>query len=161
MYLEIFSTFSKIQSLNSNFYLEYNSTIKCSSTGKSTSSLVANLTTLASNFSLSFSSQSGNIVELGSLDENTSGFKAYRLSDNMFLGDYSDYSTVYKKNESSIEYSNDGSIWVEPEIPKVETGPIETKPMTPAEEAASMSLADRVSQCEECILELSNVVYAE
>lgn len=109
----------------------------------------------------SFSIQSGNIVTLGSLDENTSGFKVYRSADNMFLGDYSGYSTVYKKNESSIEYSNDGSIWVEPEIPEVETGPIETKPMTPAEEAASMSLADRVSQCEECILELSNVVYAE
>ena len=39
----------------------------------------------------SFSSQSGNIVAIGSLDENTSGFKAYRLADNMFLGDYSDY----------------------------------------------------------------------
>lgn len=109
----------------------------------------------------SFSIQSGNIVTLGSLDENTSGFKVYRSADNMFLGDYSGYCTVYKKNESSIEYSNDGSIWVKPEIPEVETGTIETKPMTPAEEAASMSLADRVSQCEECILELSNVVYAE
>ena len=77
------------------------------------------------------------------------------------MGDYSDYITVYKKNESSIEYSNDGSIWVEPEIPEVETGPSETKPMTAAEEAASMSLADRVSQCEDCILELSSIVYAE
>ena len=51
----------------------------------------------------SFSIQSGNIVTLGSLDENTSGFKVYRSADDMFLGDYSGYSTVYKKNESSID----------------------------------------------------------
>lgn len=108
----------------------------------------------------SFEKPSENIVSIGNTNVNTSGFKAYRLADNMFLGDYSDYITVYKKNESSIEYSNDGSIWVEPQIPEVETGPIETKPMTPAEEAANMSLADRVSQCEDCILELSSVVYA-
>ena len=37
---------------------------------------------------------------------------------------------------------------------------IVSEPLTPAEEAANMSLAERVTQCEECILELSSVVYA-
>ena len=42
-----------------NYYLLYNSTIKCSSTGKSISSLFTNLTTLPLNFSASSSNHSG------------------------------------------------------------------------------------------------------
>ena len=41
------------------YYFEYNSTIRCSSIGRSISSLLANLTTLPLNFSLSFSNQAG------------------------------------------------------------------------------------------------------
>lgn len=112
----------------------------------------------------SFEKPSENIVSIGNANVNTSGFKAYRESDSMFLGDYSDYTTVYKEDNEKISYSNDGSVYVEPEVPEYDETTAEdivSEPLTPAEEAANMSLAERVTQCEECILELSSVVYAE
>lgn len=112
----------------------------------------------------SFEKPSENIVSIGNTNVNTSGFKAYRKSDSLFLGDYSDYTTVYKEDDEKISYSNDGSVYVEPEIPEYDETTAEdivSEPLTPAEEAANMSLAERVTQCEECILELSSVVYAE
>ena len=112
----------------------------------------------------SFEKPSENIVSIGNTNVNTSGFKAYRESDSMFLGDYSDYTTVYKEDNEKISYSNDGSVYVEPEVPEYDETTAEdivSEPLTPAEEAANMSLAERVTQCEECILELSSVVYAE
>ena len=112
----------------------------------------------------SFEKPSENIVSIGNTNVNTSGFKAYRESDSLFLGDYSDYTTVYKEDNEKISYSNDGSVYVEPEIPEDDettAKDIVSEPLTPAEEAANMSLAERVTQCEECILELSSVVYAE
>ena len=111
-----------------------------------------------------FEKTSENIVSIGNANVNTSGFKAYRESDSMFLGDYSDYTTVYKEDNEKISYSNDGSVYVEPEVPEFDETAAEdivSEPLTPAEEAANMSLAERVTQCEECILELSSVVYAE
>lgn len=111
----------------------------------------------------SFEKPSENIVSIGNTNVNTSGFKAYRESDSLFLGDYSDYTTVYKEDNEKISYSNDGSVYVEPEIPEYDETTAEdivSEPLTPAEEAANMSLAERVTQCEECILELSSVVYA-
>lgn len=112
----------------------------------------------------SFEKPSENIVSIGNTNVNTSGFKAYRESDSLFLGDYSDYTTVYKEDNEKISYSNDGSVYVEPEVPEFDETTAEdivSKPLTPAEEAANMSLTERVTQCEECILELSSVVYAE
>ncbi len=111
----------------------------------------------------SFEKPSENIVSIGNTNVNTSGFKAYRESDSLFLGDYSDYTTVYKEDNEKISYSNDESVYVEPEIPEYDETTSEnivSEPLTPAEEAANMSLAERVTQCEECILELSSVVYA-
>lgn len=111
----------------------------------------------------SFEKPSENIVSIGNTNVNTSGFKAYRESDSLFLGDYSDYTTVYKEDDEKISYSNDGSVYVEPEIPEYDETTAEdiiSEPLTPAEEAANMSLEERVTQCEECILELSSVVYA-
>lgn len=111
----------------------------------------------------SFEKPSENIVSIGNTNVNTSGFKAYRESDSLFLGDYSDYTTVYKEDNEKISYSNDGSVYVEPEVPEFDETTAEdivSEPLTPAEEAANMSLAERVTQCEECILELSRVVYA-
>ena len=47
----------------------------------------------------SFEKPSENIVSIGNTNVNTSGFKAYRESDCLFLGDYSDYTTVYKEDD--------------------------------------------------------------
>lgn len=59
-------------------------------------------------------SKTGNIVSLKGTTENNSGFKTYRMSGEQ-LGDFSDYITTYRILDDEVQYSNDGSIWVEPE----------------------------------------------
>jgi len=50
---------------------------------------------------------------IGSNVENTSGFKTYDEEDHE-LGDWSQYTTVYRVLEDGIQYSNDGSVYVVP-----------------------------------------------
>ena len=59
-------------------------------------------------------SKTGNIVSLKGATENNSGFKTYRMSGEQ-LGDFSDYTTTYRLLDDEVQYSNDGSVWVEPE----------------------------------------------
>ena len=59
-------------------------------------------------------SKIGNIVSLKGATENSSGFKTYRLTGEQ-LGDFSDFTTTYRLLDDEVQYSNDGSIWVEPE----------------------------------------------
>ena len=59
-------------------------------------------------------SKTDNIVSLKGTLENNSGFKTYRLSGEQ-LGDFSDYTTTYRLLDDEVQYSNDGSVWVEPE----------------------------------------------
>ena len=59
-------------------------------------------------------SKTDNIVSLKGTTENNSGFKTYRLSGEQ-LGDFSDYTTTYRILDDEVQYSNDGSVWVEPE----------------------------------------------
>ena len=61
-------------------------------------------------------SKIGNIVSLKGTKENNSGFTTYRMSGEQ-LGDFSDYTTIYriKYLDDEVQYSNDGSVWVEPE----------------------------------------------
>ena len=58
-------------------------------------------------------SKTGNIVSLKGATENNSGFKTYRMSGEQ-IGDFSDYTTTYRLLYDEVQYSNDGSIWVEP-----------------------------------------------
>lgn len=58
-------------------------------------------------------SKIGNIVSLKGATENNSGFKTYRMSGEQ-LGDFSDYTTTYRLLDDEVQYSNDGSVWVEP-----------------------------------------------
>lgn len=112
----------------------------------------------------SFEKPSENVVSIGNTNVNTSGFKVYRESDSLFLGDYSDYTTVYKADGENILYSNDESVYVEPEYPEIEDIPFLPKDdaeLTEEEMLARMSLEQRVTECEDCILELSSIVYAE
>lgn len=53
----------------------------------------------------------------GSKEPNASGFLTYRLDGETQLGDFSDYRTIYRVTEDSVSYSNDGSVWQEPEPP--------------------------------------------
>ena len=57
---------------------------------------------------------SDNIISLKGTTENNSGFKTYRLSGEQ-LGDFSDYTTIYRILDDEVQYSNDGSVWAEPE----------------------------------------------
>lgn len=59
-------------------------------------------------------SKKDNIVSLKGATENNSGFTTYRMSGEQ-LGDFSDYTTTYRILDDKVQYSNDGSIWVEPE----------------------------------------------
>ena len=66
------------------------------------------------NFEEVIFSKIGNIVSLKGATENNSGFKTYRMSGEQ-LGDFSDYTTTYRLLDDEVQYSNDGSIWTEPE----------------------------------------------
>ena len=59
--------------------------------------------------------RSDHIIEVVGLPQTTSGFNFY-LDNDMMVGDYSDYTTIYRVIDSNtIQYSKDGSIYVEPE----------------------------------------------
>ena len=58
-------------------------------------------------------SKTDNIVSLKGATENNSGFTTYRMSGEQ-LGDFSDFTTTYKLLDDEVQYSNDGSVWVEP-----------------------------------------------
>ena len=66
-------------------------------------------------------SRSENTATLtGTTEENTSGFTTWRNDGVTQLGDFSDFTTVYKVDTDSITYSNDGSVYVEPTPPTPE-----------------------------------------
>ena len=59
--------------------------------------------------------KSDHIIEVVGLPQTTSGFKFY-LDNDMMVGDYSEFTTIYRVIDSNtIQYSNDSSIYVEPE----------------------------------------------
>lgn len=64
-------------------------------------------------------SRSNNLVTMTPTSPNTSGFTTYKLSGEQ-LGDFSDFTTVYKVDGDSVTYSNDGSVYVEPPKPTEE-----------------------------------------
>ena len=65
-------------------------------------------------------SRTENTVTLKGINQvNISGFTTYRMSGEQ-LGDFSDFTTVYRVDEKSVTYSNDGSIYVEPPKPTEE-----------------------------------------
>lgn len=106
--------------------------------------------------SVSFSRESEHVVTLtGTTKENESGFKTYRLDGETQLGDFSDYVTVYRTLDDSIQYSNDGSVWVEPE-PQPE--PPEPTPVPPEPVPYEPSLEERVNDLEIAVCELADAL---
>lgn len=58
---------------------------------------------------------SDNLIEVVGLPQTTSGFTFY-LDNDVAVGHYEGFTTVYLvKDETTIQYSNDGTIYVEPE----------------------------------------------
>ena len=65
-------------------------------------------------------SRNGNLVTMSPTSPNTSGFTTWKLDGVTQLGDFSDFTTVYKVEGNSVTYSNDGSVYVEPPKPTEE-----------------------------------------
>lgn len=81
-------------------------------------------------YKVSFKRINPHVVELRGNQEvtsmqNTTGFKTYREclipntndEDDNILGTFSEYTTVYRVTEDSIQYSNDTSVWEPPKEP--------------------------------------------
>ena len=64
--------------------------------------------------------RSNNLVTMTPTTPNPSGFTTWKLDGVTQLGDFSDYTTVYKVEGNSVTYSNDGSVYVEPPKPTEE-----------------------------------------
>ena len=64
--------------------------------------------------------RSNNLVTMTPTAPHTSGFTTWKFDGKTQLGDFSDYTTIYKVDGESVTYSNDGSIYVEPPKPTEE-----------------------------------------
>ena len=65
-------------------------------------------------------SRNGNLVTMTPTTPNTSGFTTWKLDGVTQLGDFSDFTTVYRVDGDSVTYSNDGSFYDEPPKPTAE-----------------------------------------
>ena len=64
--------------------------------------------------------RNGNLVTMFPTSPNSSGFTTWKLDGKTQLGDFSDFTTIYKVDGESVTYSNDGSVYVEPPKPTEE-----------------------------------------
>ena len=64
--------------------------------------------------------RNGNLVTMTPTTPNISGFTTWRADGVTQLGDFSDFTTIYKVDGDSVTYSNDGSVYVEPPKPTEE-----------------------------------------
>ena len=64
--------------------------------------------------------RNGNLITMSPTTPNPSGFTTWKLDGKTQLGDFSDFTTVYKVDGESVTYSNDGSVYVEPTKPTEE-----------------------------------------
>ena len=65
-------------------------------------------------------SRTENLVTMTPTTPNPSGFTTWKLDRKTQLGDFSDFTTIYKVEGNSVTYSNDGSVYVEPPKPTEE-----------------------------------------
>ena len=64
--------------------------------------------------------RNGNLVTMTPTAPNTSGFTTWKLDGKTQLGDFSNFTTIYRVDGDSVTYSNDGSVYVEPPKPTEE-----------------------------------------
>jgi hypothetical protein len=67
-------------------------------------------------YQVEFKNISKNITQLkGDFPIKTVGFTVGRIGDpEAFTGDYSSYTTIYREIEGGVQFSNDGSVYIEP-----------------------------------------------
>ena len=71
-------------------------------------------------YDVTFSRTEHTVTLKGITEENPNGFTTWRMDGKTQLGNFSDFTTVYRQGENFIEYSNDGSVYVEPVPPTEE-----------------------------------------
>ena len=64
--------------------------------------------------------RSNNLVTMFPTSPNPSGFTTWKTDGKTQLGDFSDFTTIYRVDGESVTYSNDGSVYVEPPKPTEE-----------------------------------------
>ena len=106
-------------------------------------------------FQVSFSKLNDHVVSLVGpfLPANTSGFKTFRMNGKQ-LGDWSKFTTIYRVIEGGVQFSDDGSIWVEP-IPDPEPMPDPT-PVDPQPtwQDKTLELEDAIAEMYESTLDM-------
>lgn len=103
---------------------------------------------------VSFARINNHVVELGGItDAPTTGFTTWRMDGVTQLGDFSSYTTVYRTLDNAVQLSDDGSVYVEPEVPE----PGEPRP---TQEERIKALENQNETLLQCILEMSEIVYA-
>lgn len=111
---------------------------------------------------ISFSRENDHVVTLGGItDAATTGFTTWRMDGVTQLGDFSGYTTVYRTLDNAVQLSDDGSVYVEPEVP----GTGESLPTAEEKEktlikAQIQALSERNDFLEDCVAEMASVVYA-
>lgn len=93
------------------------------------------------------------VTLIGEVPEIINGFRTYRTNGQL-LGDFSEYKTIYRKIEGGVQLSDDGSVWSEPE--KIE----EPEQIQPTQEERISALEEENAVLLECLLEMSEIVYA-
>ena len=103
---------------------------------------------------VSFARVNNHVVELGGItDAPTTGFTTWRMDGVTQLGDFSGYTTIYRTLDNAVQLSDDGSVYVEPELP------VPGDPQ-PTQEERIKALEDQNETLLQCILEMSEIVYA-
>lgn len=114
---------------------------------------------------VSFARINNHVVELGGVtDAPTTGFSTWRMDGVTQLGDFSGYTTIYRTLDNAVQLSNDGSVYVEPEVPDTPE-PVEPQPTQEEKEktlikAQIQALSERNDFLEDCVAEMASVVYA-
>lgn len=97
-----------------------------------------------------FSKTAHNLVTLvGDIPENNSGFHTYQKDSLRELGNLTGFCTVYRKLENGVMFSNDGSVWKEPEPIDESERLISDLPHIP-----SVSLEQRIADLEMALIEM-------
>lgn len=103
---------------------------------------------------VTFSRHSDHVIELGGItDAPTTGFTTWRMDGTTQLGDFGGYTTIYRILDNAVQLSDDSSVYVEPGEP--EPGEPE-----PTQEERIKALEDQNETLLQCILEMSEIVYA-
>lgn len=65
-------------------------------------------------------SKDNNVVTVTPTTPNTNGFTTWRMDGKTQLGDFSEFTTVYRVDGDSVSYSDDNSVYIEPPKPTEE-----------------------------------------